>query len=151
MKNNNEFRLIKEIIDLSEASIWDQAVLEWALKEISFSDEPDTCLCGHYPIIEICTLRNKKNANIASVGNCCVKKFMGLPSDKIFQAIKRVQKENEKSLNTETIEHAYQKQWITRWDYDFYFNIWRKKNLSEKQISHKIRINNVVLSKIMKK
>ncbi|MBJ6926973.1 hypothetical protein JG631_19165, partial [Vibrio cholerae] len=76
---------------------------------ISEPNVPDRSLCRHFPIIEICNLKNKINSNYATVGNCCVKKFIGLPSDKIFQAIKRVRKDDQKSLNAEAIFHAYDK------------------------------------------
>jgi hypothetical protein len=86
----SEYQLTKEIVARSDAKVWDAAKLEWALEEVYESEEPDTCLCGHFPIIEICVLRNRVNKNTAIVGNCCVKKFIGLPSDRIFQAAKRV-------------------------------------------------------------
>jgi len=85
----SEFKLTNEIIDLSKSKIWDAAKLEWSLAKIYEADEPETCLCGHFPIIEICILQNKLNHKQATVGNCCVKKFIGLPSDKIFQAVNR--------------------------------------------------------------
>ena len=129
-----EFKLIQEIISLSVADTWELAKHEWELKEIYFSDEPGTCLCGHFPIIELCEIRNNKNNELATVGNCCVTKFLGLPSDKIFQAVKRVRKDNEKSLNSEAIELAYSKKWINSWEYKFYNDIFRKRSLSEKQI-----------------
>ena len=28
--------------------------MEWKLDHIYWEDEPDTCLCGHYPINELC-------------------------------------------------------------------------------------------------
>jgi hypothetical protein len=82
----SEFKLTEEIINRSQSKVWDMAKLEWSLHKIYEADEPETCLCGHFPIIEICTLRNKLNGQFATVGNCCVKKFIGLPSDLIFQA-----------------------------------------------------------------
>lgn len=69
---------------MSQSDIWDAARLEWNLHEVYEANEPETCLCGHYPIIEICVLKNIINSNFTNVGNCCVKKFIGLPSDKIF-------------------------------------------------------------------
>ena len=138
----SEYKLTKEIIDLSESDIWDAAKLEWHLDEIYEADEPGTCLCGHFPIIETCILKNTKNHNLATVGNCCVKKFIGLPSDKIFQAIKRVRKDDEKSLNAEAIDYAFNKQWINDWERDFYIGIMRKRSLSSKQLQKKIQINN---------
>lgn len=86
-----EYLLFKEIIALSVANTWDQARLEWSLQEIYFSEEPQTCLCGHVPIIEICTIGNKLSDNCTEVGNCCVKMFLGLPSDLIFQGVKRIE------------------------------------------------------------
>jgi len=74
--------------------------------------EGETCLCGHYPIIELCVLGNRLNNKTATVGNCCVKKFIGLPSDRIFQAVKRVRKDATSSMNAEAIDCAFQRGWI---------------------------------------
>lgn len=137
----SEYKLTSEIIGLSQSDIWDKAKLEWTLHDIYQAEDPETCLCGHFPIIEICVLRNKFNGNHATVGNCCVKKFIGLPSDKIFQAVKRVKKDNQKSLNAEAIEHGKNKGWLNQWEYNFYMDIMRKRNLSQKQRQKKIQIN----------
>lgn len=56
----SEYKLTQEIIALSVSSNWDVAKLEWKLYEIYEADEPETCLCGHFPIIEICVLSNAK-------------------------------------------------------------------------------------------
>lgn len=136
-----EYHLIKEIIKLSEANIWDEAKVEWTLSKVHEVDEPQTCLCGHSPIIEICLLRNKYNGNVAEVGNCCVKKFIGLCSDKIFGAVKRVRKDREKSLNIETIEHAFEVGCIDDWERNFYVDVMRKRILTTKQRQKKIEIN----------
>jgi len=145
-----EFKLIQEIISLSVADTWEFAKSEWELSEIYFSDEPETCLCGHYPIIELCEIRNKENREIAIVGNCCVSKFMGLPSEKIFQAVKRVRKDSEKSLNRETIELACSKDWINDWEYEFYIDTLRKRRLTEKQTLKRKQINEKILANINK-
>ena len=137
----SEYKLTQEIIALSVSRNWDVAKLEWKLHEIYEANEPKTCLCGHFPIIEICVLSNTKNFNQAVVGNCCVKKFIGLPSDKIFQAIKRVRKDNEKSLNAEAIDHAYEKGWINDWEKGFYLDIMRKRKLTVSQLAKKVQIN----------
>jgi hypothetical protein len=136
-----EFQLAREILERSTAKTWDAAKLEWALHEVFESEEPETCLCGHYPIIENCVLRNKTNGVFATVGNCCVKKFIGLPSDLIFQAVKRVRSDATKSLNAEAIAYARDRDWINEWEQEFYFRVMRKRNLSEKQASKKRQIN----------
>ena len=141
----SEYKLTQEIISLSVADIWDLAKQEWLL-EIYEADEPDTCLCGHFPIIEICILHNKRNNNTATVGNCCVKKFIGLPSDKIFQAVKRVRKDRTKSLNAEAIEHAFQRNWINGWERNFYLNIMRKRSLTSSQLQKKMQVNEKMLN-----
>lgn len=137
----SEHRLTQEIIGLSVSSNWGAAKLEWKLHEIYESETPETCLCGHSPIIEICILSNTRNLSQAVVGNCCVKKFIGLPSDKIFQAIKRVRKDKTKSLNAEAIDHAFQKGWINDWEKDFYLNVMRKRKLTANQQVKKAQIN----------
>ena len=141
----SEFKLTKEIIDLSVSNIWDAAKLEWSLAQIYEADEPERCLCGHFPIIEICVLQNKQNQNQATVGNCCVKKFIGLPSDKIFRAVKQVRKDNEKSLNAEAIDHAYRNGWINEWEHDFSIDTMRKRNLSVKQLGTRKKVNEKML------
>lgn len=136
-----EFRLTSEIVARSVATVWDAAKLEWGLHEVYEADEPETCLCGHYPIIELCVLRNRANQRYATVGNCCVKKFIGLPSDLIFQAVKRVRSDGARSLNGEALSHALEKHWINRWEFDFYLKVMRKRNLTPKQAAKKQQIN----------
>ncbi len=124
------------------------ARLEWALFGIYEAQTPQRCLCGKYPIIEICTLKNKLNNSLATVGNCCVKKFIGLPSDKIFQAVKRVRKDLSKTLNPETIAHALEKRWINDWESTFYLNIIPNRSLSAKQAEKKTAINQKITCRI---
>ncbi|QTL93338.1 hypothetical protein [Aeromonas jandaei] len=146
----SEYKLTKAIIELSVANQWASAKQEWSLDQVYEADEPMTCLCGHFPIIEICSIKNKINGVSADVGNCCVKKFMELPSDKIFQAVKRVRKDSTKSLNEVAIEHGYSKRWITEWEKDFYLDIMNKRKLTEKQIAKKKEINELFALKMKK-
>lgn len=139
-------RLTEEIISRSQSKIWDIAKLEWSLYDIYEAEEPETCLCGHFPIIEICTVRNKLNGKIAKVGNICVKKFLELPSDLIFQAVKRVRKDIQRSLNAEAIQYAYDKDLINEWEYDFLKNTMRKRNLSQDQFRCRVKLNNKMLA-----
>lgn len=145
------FNLISKITVLSNADNWEVAKTEWILDVICISNEPETCLCNHYPIIELCTLKNKYNGNLATVGNCCVKKFIGLPSDKIFQAVKRIRKDIAKNLNGETIEHAYHQHWINDWEYNFYCAIFRKRKCTDKQKEKKKQINQKIIFNLNKK
>jgi hypothetical protein len=69
------------ILSLSRATGWEVAKKEWRLVDISEADEPESCLCGHYPIIELCTIANATTGNSVDVGNVCVKRFLGFRSD----------------------------------------------------------------------
>lgn len=48
------FKLTKEILKLSDSNYWSDAKLEWNFEYAYYSEEPQTCLCGHFPINNIC-------------------------------------------------------------------------------------------------
>lgn len=148
MPNHNEYQLTKRIVELSEADQWPLARAEWDLQEIYFEDEPSTCLCTHFPIIEICVLRNRKNGNVAEVGNVCVNKFIGIPSKIIFDGLKRVSKDNDRALNSAAAHFAFRKGWVNDWEYGFLSNTSRKRVLTGKQLAKRQEINRRVLAKM---
>lgn len=138
-----EFKLFQEIIALSNADDWEEAKKEWNLYRVYESDNPQTCLCGHYPIINICVLYNVENKNTTEVGNECVKKFFKIElADAIIKSIKKIKADISKSINIETIDYLHSKQCINDWEYGFYKNIKAKRKLSDKQMAIKIKINN---------
>lgn len=141
-----EYQLKEEILKLSQSKAWTVAKLEWTLIAIYLSEEADTCPCGHYPIKEICRIKNNLNSNETDVGNCCVKKFLGLNAQKLFAPLKRLHGNSCASVNVELIEDAYQKRIIRENEYSFYIDILRKRNLSEKQASWKESINKKLLN-----
>lgn len=142
----SEFKLTQRIIDLSVASTWNEAKNEWGLETIWRAEESFDCLCGHSKIIEICRLINSRNQNSAIVGNCCVKKFLNIPSDLIFQAVARIQGDIERAINEETVWYAFKKGWINEWEKGFYMNTWRNRKLSGSQYEKRIQINRKVIS-----
>jgi hypothetical protein len=144
---HNHVQLIEGIIARAQAKKWEQAKLEWGLANIYEAERgyPETCLCGHFPIIELCVLRNRINQSTVTVGNVCVKKFIGLPSNKIFEAVKRVRVDIKRSLNDETIDYAWERGWIPSKDKAFYKNINSKRNLTGAQRAWKTDVNNRVL------
>lgn len=136
------FKLTEEILKLSDSSYWDSAKLEWNFEFAYYSEELQTCLCGHYPIKNICVLKNKKNSKITEVGNCCVNKFLGIEDgNRIFASIKRVKEDLTKSMSSEVLEYLNSKKVLSDFDYKFYSDTIRKRNLSEKQLEIKKRIN----------
>lgn len=141
-------QLKDELLQLSNSQSWDVARTEWNLYEVYENPNFDTCTCGHYPIKECCILHNRLTRNKAMVGNCCVKNFMGLPSDLIFQAVKRVRTDRTKSLNQQTLDYGLSKGWVSDWEYRFYMNIMRKRSLTYKQAQKKEQVNYLFMLKM---
>lgn len=136
------FKLTEEILKLSDSKYWNIAKLEWNFEYAYYSEELQSCLCGHYPIKNICVIKNKNNKRIAEVGNCCVNKFLGIEDgNKIFASIKRVKEDFTKSMSSEVLEYLNNKKALSNFEYKFYTDIIRKRKLSEKQLEIKKRIN----------
>jgi hypothetical protein len=146
----SEYTLSQKIIELSRSRNWHEAKQEWVLQYIYISDEPGTCLCGHFPIIEMCVLQNRYNGITVTVGNHCVNKFMGLPSDTIFQSVKRVQDDITRSFGVDTLNLALSHDWINEWEYGFCKRLQKKRKLSVKQLNKKLEINNKILGFIFR-
>ena len=134
------------ILSLSNGSDWAEAVAEWEFIGIHFNDNLQTCLCGHYPIREVCRLANRETENEVEVGNCCVNRFTGLKSNKLFDALKRVSADIHASFNIDSIRLAKRAGFIFKWERNFYSDIWRKRKLSPKQLAIKERINRKMLA-----
>ena len=147
--NHNFQRLQAEIFALSKAKgDWEVARKEWALAHIKFVDEAETCLCGHHPIREVCTIKNRITKNSTEVGNVCVKRFFGIRSDLIFDAIKRIMKDSKKNLNAEALAFFREKGLLDDPEYDFLKSIMGKRNLMPVEMNARQRINNRILNAI---
>lgn len=60
MGDGYNFRQLKDhILSLSNAATCEAAVKEWSLTGIYESDDPETCPCGHFPILEICAIHGE--------------------------------------------------------------------------------------------
>ncbi|PCI90522.1 hypothetical protein COB18_00330 [Candidatus Kaiserbacteria bacterium] len=140
----SEYKLTQGILALSDAEKWDIAKLEWVLDYI-YEEHDSVCLCGRYPITEVCTLKNTRNGNETNVGNCCVQKFTGLSSNKLFQALKRIKKDIHRSVNAEVVSMAYEKKYLTEWERDFYLDTFRRTKMTEKQLTRRRIINEKIL------
>jgi hypothetical protein len=148
--NSHEFRLALAMRPLSKSKRWSVAKLEWDCVDV-YRLEPDreseTCLCEHYPIREICVLRNRETLREVEVGNVCVNKFIGLPSEPIFVGLRRIAANVNKGPNPALTEHAWEKGWLTEWEYDFCDSTWRKWKLTDKQARCRRKINRKILEK----
>jgi len=147
----NLLQLKAHVLPLSNAGSWDVAVKEWSLVGIHEADEPEACPCGHFPIIEICCIHNRVTGHSTEVGNICVKRFLGLRSDLIFTAIKRIRKDADKSLNADAIAFFYERQVLNEWEYNFCQNTMRLRSLTSAQLGKRRDINHKVLTAIGKR
>ena len=138
-------QLAEALIPLSRGSTWEEARHEWELEHIFRQAWRQKCLSGRFPIREICVLRNRLTEQRAEVGNVCVKKFLGLPSDKILTALARVLKAVERAVGPETVEHAHRLRWISDWERHFYLDTWRKRTLTDSQLVKRVEINRRIL------
>jgi len=69
--------LIKRVIDNSNASTWEKAVLEWEMYDCEEDTElASSCLCGKEDLRYLFTIRNSQNGNMLyPIGSSCIKKF----------------------------------------------------------------------------
>jgi hypothetical protein len=144
-------QLKRHILPLSSAATWEVAVKEWGLTGIHEADEPETCPCGHFPIIEVCSIRNRVTGHSTEVGNVCVKRFLGLRSDLIFAAIKRIRSDPDKALNADAVAFFYERGLLNEWEYKFCQSTMRLRNLTAPQLAKRRDINRKVLAAIKKR
>lgn len=152
MGDGYNFKQLKEaILKFSEAEDWETARKEWALVGIYETDEEQTCLCGHHPIIEICEIANSITNSRADVGNHCVKRFLGFRSDLIFNALKRIQKDPTKSLNADAIAFFRERGLLSAWEYEFLQDTMRLRSFSDKQLAQRQRINRKIIAAVARR
>lgn len=152
MGEGHNFKQLRDgILVLSNATDWEVAQKEWSLVNVYEADEPETCLCGHFPIMEICQISNRITGHRTEVGNRCVQRFLGVRSDLIFTAIKRIRKNISKSLNADAIAFFKERGALNDWEYGFLQDTKNKRNLSTAQMTARRRINAKILSAISRR
>lgn len=149
------WKLPEELVALSEGTTYPKVLEEWELsyiEDLERGEESETCLCHHHPIREVCHITNHENGNTAIVGNCCVTRFetntVFEGTHLIFEALKRIQKDREASANEQLIKYAFKQEILSRKDYDFYMDIWRKRSLSDAQLRWKVQLNERIVQSI---
>lgn len=153
MGHGYNFEQLKaEMIARSQDKDWQQAKLEWDLELVFQVGDPQVCLCGHQPILQICTLRNHLTNKRAEVGNVCVERFLGMRSRRIFSALKRIRADLKRSLNKEAIEMFQKLKVISYGDAEEYLTFYRKRKwVTEEQWALKQEVNQAVLDYVDKR
>ena len=144
-------QLKAEILSRSRATDWESAKSEWSLVGISEAETPETCLCSHFPIIELCTIANRITNIHVDVGNVCVKRFLGFRSDLIFASIKRIRADITKSVGAEATVLFHERGIINAWEYGFQQSTMKKRNLTAKQLETRIAINRKILASLKRR
>ena len=69
--------LIFRVMEKSESTTWDEAVLEWEIVDCEEDDELSlSCVCGKERLKYLYTIRNAYNGNVLfPIGSLCIKKF----------------------------------------------------------------------------
>ena len=147
----NFHHLQREILARSRATDWETAKREWYLLSISEADDPETCLCSHFPIIELCTIANRITGIQVDVGNVCVKRFLGFRSDLIFASIKRIRSDVTRSIGAEAAVLFHERGIINAWEYGIQQNTRAKRNLSGKQMETRMSINRKILASLKRR
>ena len=142
---NDKFKLMSEIIARSKNKTWQEAVKEWYLVSLKVVDEPQTCICGHFPIKQLCIIEHDNTGEQLTLGNHCITHFLGLPVNKLRSSVKRVTDDITKSFTKDIVDTAWKEFWIDDWEYDFYKNIIRKRKLSPHQMQKKVKANVAIL------
>lgn len=147
---DKRYKLPQKIIELSDSKDWDNAKREWEVESYYYTGEPQECECGHYPIYNICLIRNKVNKKTLEVGCVCGKKFLDIDDGKkILDSAKKLSDNQiNKSISKEALKYLHNNKHIKDNSYRFYLDIIRKRNLSVKQMDWKININKIFLDKI---
>ena len=151
MEGHSFQQLKAEILKLSKAVDWEVARKEWKLVSVVEAEEPETCLCGHYPIIEICQFTNQVTGFGADVGNRCLKRFLGFESEKIFGSLRRIKVDREKSISSDAAAFFRQRGILNDWEYNSIQNTFRKRNLTEKQRSTRRAINDKIVAAVRRR
>jgi len=150
-KETSNFQILKEeLTKLSVAEEWDEVRQEWELGDVYYDYDFSTCLCTHYPIMEICVITNILNGTQAEVGNHCVNHFLKMEVSTIFDGLRRIRENNSAACNKSLANHAYNKKWINDWELKFLYSTALKRKPSQKQHNKRVQINETILKRVHK-
>ena len=144
---SHNFESLKEhILPLSKADDFEAARREWNLVGVEIHDEFDNCPCGQ-EIKELCYIKNQLNGNRTYVGNVCVNRFIGIDTGNLFSGLKRIARDDTANANEDLIIHACKLGYIFKNEYKFLMDTRLKRNLSQRQIAWKQKINRRIINK----
>ena len=151
MSSHNFSRLKDHILPMSKSDNFDIAKNEWDLVAVEISEEWDSCPCGQ-DIKEHCYIANRVTGHETYVGNVCINRFIGIDTGTLFDGLKRIAKDPEANPNIAVIEYAWERGFLFgENEYKFLLSTVRKRNLSQRQVSWKRKINRRILNQTVVK
>jgi len=135
MEESNQHIFYEELLKNSINKDRKLAIEEWEFK-YSF-EEDNHCICG-MPIKENCIIINKNNNKSLLVGNVCVNRFINKDCSFIFRGMKSINK--DKVPNKLFIDYCFEKGYIYENQKDFLLKMFRKRKLTDRQNSFKMKI-----------
>jgi hypothetical protein len=141
--------LLHEMLSQSNASIWEEARLEWSFFDAYEDASMTHCLCGH-EIKERCVLRNRFTECLALVGSSCVREFMTeitceVPTNAIFASLKRVKRSPDKAVHKHLVKLAREKCRITSHAENWYAKHNQKRALKHEETEYRRILNRRIL------
>lgn len=114
--------LISSVLELSDSSDWQSAVLEWAIEDV-VEDETlsESCVCGKENLRYLFTIKNTLNGNkLYPIGSTCIKKFERSDLDEIVSVKEQLFKLLHAIENNEfiTLSSQYFSRRLLRYLYD---------------------------------
>jgi hypothetical protein len=144
---HNFERLKAHILPLSRSNVFEVARTEWELVSVEITEEFDNCPCGQ-EIKEHCYITNRITGQSTYVGNVCINRFIGIDTGNLFEGLKRIAKDPYANANLDVIEHGRKLGFIYDNEYDFLIQTRLKRNLSQKQLDWKRKINHRITQQI---
>lgn len=148
---HNFDRLKAHILPLSKSSNFDDAKREWTLVAIEKSEQTDNCPCGQ-KIREHCYIRNTETNAHTYVGNVCIRRFMGINVQTLFDGLERIRGPEAARANHDLIEYAKERGYLyDEREYQFLLSIRKKqtRTLTEKQLNWERKAQRRILEQLV--
>ncbi len=138
-------RLKAHILSLSRSTDFATACKEWDPTHVQVY--LGSCPCG-MTIMDHCFLWNRVTGTSTHVGNVCVGRFMGLPTDStLFEGLKRIHRRPVSAPNVAVIEYAERQGLLQGREADFLRDTRKKRQLTLRQAAWREAINARILGK----
>lgn len=125
-EKTNHTKFKTTLIESSTSNNYEEALKEWKLQYLIKKES--NCICGQH-IINNCIFKNLTNNNYITIGNVCVKKFLGVDYIKEFN-IKSIV---ERFYTSTKLRYLVENKILTEYEREFINNVPTIKHTTIKQ------------------